>query len=106
MDTPTVNWFSATRELKNAKDLQKVAPHIMPEVEPLEGFGSIIPHNLLAQLHKPDGHDTIGRDAHLVDLLKNIKFPAVNNKVSGPLFSGTLYFVHVNFIIQDQNNAS
>jgi len=38
----------ATRAMKNVRYLQRLAPHIMPAVEPPEGFGSIIPLPILA----------------------------------------------------------
>lgn len=55
MSTQLQNWTCATRAIKNARYLQKVAPDIMPEIEPAEGFGSVISLQLLAQLHGPDG---------------------------------------------------
>jgi hypothetical protein len=99
------NRISATRALKNARYLQKVAPHIMPEVEPPEGFGSIIPLKTLAQLHRPDRRAASGLDARLTKQLKEIKFPTVGNMSGDPLFNGTLYFVRMQFTIQNQNNA-
>src|SRR5215831_9006378 len=46
--------ISVTRALKNARYLQKVAPHIMPTSEPPKGFGSVIPLKVLAQLHRKE----------------------------------------------------
>ena len=36
MSTQLQKWTCATRAIKNARYLQKVAPHIMPEIEPAE----------------------------------------------------------------------
>jgi hypothetical protein len=99
------NRISATRALKNVRHLQKVAPHIMPEVEPPEGFGSIIPLKTLAQLHKPERRAASGLDARLAKQLKAVEFPSVGNMSVDPLFNGTLYFVRVQFTIQSQNNS-
>ena len=46
-----------TRAIKNAKHIQRIASHIIPREEPLEGFSSIIPYEVLARIHataKPD----------------------------------------------------
>jgi hypothetical protein len=36
-----------TRILKNAKGIRKVAPHVIPASEPLEGFKSLVPLDIL-----------------------------------------------------------
>lgn len=97
--------MSGTRAIKNAKRLQKVAPHVMPPDEPAGGFGSVIPYSILAQLHRPERRLALMRNPRLAELLGNIEFPASGNTAVDPLFSGTLYFAHVLFTIQDQNNA-
>jgi len=77
----------------------------MPEIEPAEGFDSVIPLQLLEQLHGPDGTNAIGADPHLAELLKDVKFPILAAGATDPLFKGTLFFLHISFTIQDQNNA-
>jgi hypothetical protein len=94
-----------TRALKNLKYLQQVAPHIMPAVEPPEGFGSIIPFPILAELHRPDRNEKVEVNAELAALLKDVQFPSISVPVASPLFSGRLYFVQIQFVIQNQNNA-
>jgi hypothetical protein len=96
--------ISATRALKNARHLQKVAPHLMPAVEPPEGFGSIIPIKVLAQLHKSGGQKS-GLDPDLAKQLQDVVFPKVGNTSGDPLFQGKLYFVRIAFTVQNQGNA-
>ena len=97
--------ISATRALKNAHHLQSVAPQIMPKIEPPEGFGSVIPLKILAQLHRHAGHVIQGLDAHLATQLKNVVFPTMSNASGDPLFNGTLHFVRISFTVQSQGNA-
>ena len=42
----------ATRVLKNAKVIRKAAPHIIPPEEPLEGFRSLVPVDILKRFHR------------------------------------------------------
>ncbi len=97
------NRRSATRAIKNAKHLQNIAPHIMPKTEPAEGYGSIIPFDVLSQLHKSDKPK--GIDKQMAKLLEDIQFPNISNTAVDPLFKGKLYFVRIQFTIQNQNNA-
>jgi hypothetical protein len=84
----------ATRALKNAKFLQRVAPRIMPP-----------PVSVLAQLHRPERRSALLRDPQLARLLKTIDFPASGNTAVDPRFSGTLFFARIQLTIQNQNNA-
>ncbi len=95
--------ISVTRALKNARYLQKVAPHIMPASEPPKGFGSVIPLKVLAQLHRKELR--AGLAPHITEQLKDIEFPDVSNLSGDPLFNGTLYFAQIKFTVQDQGNA-
>jgi hypothetical protein len=56
-----------TRAIKNAKHLQKVAPELMPQVEPEDGFGSIIPISILAGIHDRQQYANIGVDQRLAE---------------------------------------
>jgi hypothetical protein len=38
----------ATRALKNARHIRAVAPQVFPAVEPLDGFGSVLPFDELS----------------------------------------------------------
>jgi hypothetical protein len=109
VDSPSVGVaparISVTRALKNARHLQKVAPHVMPASEPPEGFGSVIPLNVLAQLHRRERRPNGGLDPQLARQLHDIVFPDIGNQSHGPLFNGTLYFAQVAFTVQDQGNA-
>src|SRR5260370_36058245 len=48
---PFMDRVCVTRAIKNAKYLQKVAPEIIPQEEPADGFASLVPINLLGKLH-------------------------------------------------------
>jgi hypothetical protein len=98
-----VRRISATRAIKNAKYLQKVAPHIIPADEPPEGFFSIIPYDQLAQLHKKPRPPLVGVNRQIAELLNAVSFPETG-QFSAPLFNGTLYIVPIQFAIQSQNN--
>jgi hypothetical protein len=88
----------ATRAIKNAKHLQRVAPHLMPRDEPSAGFGSILPLSVLASIH------TGKTPADIAGAFAGIAFPAVNAAATA-LFRGTLFFVRILFTVQNQNNA-
>jgi hypothetical protein len=85
-----------TRALKNARYLQKVAPHIIPPEEPMEGFGSLVPLEVLTVLHRKQGTDIRGHN-NLTQLLKMEQLPVAGNQALDPLFNGTLHFVQITF---------
>ena len=101
-ERPASDRMCGTRAIKNARYLQKVAPEVMPTKEPAEGFGSVIPQKVLGRLHQAGAPEMRG-DTKLHEALKGVKFPAI--LASGSLFQGTLYFVSVQFTIQNQGNA-
>jgi hypothetical protein len=86
-----------TRGIKNAKHIQKIAPHIIPKEEAAEGFTSIIPSELLVRLHTMTDLQQVAKNKHLVKLLEETRLPLPMNLVSSPLFNGTLYFVQIQF---------
>lgn len=45
-------WLSATRARKNLKWLQQNAPHVFTAPEPKQGWMSVIPVSVLANLHR------------------------------------------------------
>ena len=98
--------ISATRAIKNAKFLARSAPQIRP-ILPLAGEAEgRIPLRLLDQIHTPEGRkEALAAEPDLAPLLANVSFPAISTTIVGPLFSGTLRFVRVEFTIEDQNNA-
>jgi hypothetical protein len=85
-----------TRAIKNARYLQKVAPHIIPPEEPLEGFASLVPLDVLTVLHKKHGATIPGRP-DLTEFLRTAQLPAIGNQALDPLFNGTLHFVQITF---------
>jgi hypothetical protein len=91
-----------TRAMKNAKYLQRIAPHIIQREEPLKGFGSIIPLSLLAKIHTID-HKSNELKSHrsITEFLEKNTLPAVRSSPSGSLFNGTVYFVQLKFNTSD-----
>lgn len=94
----------ATRLIKNAKAIQKVAPHIIPACEPREGFRSLVPLDVLKQFHSMT-------EAHLADfpelqIAKNeLRPPSVKPELFGdPPFKGTLHFVRMTFFMEAYNS--
>src|ERR1700674_2080928 len=85
-----------TRALKNARYIQAVAPHIIPAQEPVEGYASLIPLDLLTVLHNKQGLQIQGR-ADLTSMLSAAKLPLAGNQAVDPLFNGTLHLVQVIF---------
>ncbi|HKV90460.1 MAG TPA: hypothetical protein VJQ43_04585 [Thermoplasmata archaeon] len=73
----------ATRSLKVARHLQRTRPDIVPATEPLEGFGAIL-----------EGTDP-GLRFVLRDVFGPGGVPKGSARAAGPLFSGTLTFVHL-----------
>ncbi len=100
-----VKQISATRALKNAYHLKKVAPHIIPAEEPQEGYTSLVPIHVLAHLHRPERRGKLVVGGKLAKQLKSVKFPPTSSSVVDPLFNGTLFFVRILFTIRNQNNA-
>src|SRR2546430_13814462 len=84
-----------TRAIKNAKYLQKVAPQVIPQKEPADGFGSLIPGSLLGKLHLAGPEVTKIRE--LSQLLAKRMVPRGGTRATVPLFSGPILFVNVTF---------
>jgi len=83
-----------TRRNKNARYLQSVAPHIIPQQEPAEGFTSLVPSHLLSRLSTLNEADA-GEHAQLREFLRSTRVPQIGTLPVGPLFSGTLYLVQL-----------
>lgn len=86
-----------TRLIKNARHLQRTAPHLLPREEPAPGFGSRVPIPLLRRLHNPVPRAELDRVPGLAEALRQSPVPRRQAAVSEPLFSGTLVFVQVAF---------
>ncbi|MBV9600097.1 MAG: hypothetical protein JOZ87_25010 [Chloroflexi bacterium] len=95
----------ATRALKNAVYLQRVAPHIMPDPEPAEGFGSIIPWDVLALLHSQGDRDMRRLAPDVAGELRKVALPVIANHAVAPLFNGTIHFARLRFTVASQGNA-
>jgi len=93
-----------TRALKNARLIQSVAPHVIPAKEPLEGFASLVPLNMLQKFHLMSEAELTAHP----DLLKaqrSLRAADLERaRVSSPLFHGTLYFVRMIWF-QEANGA-
>jgi hypothetical protein len=89
----------ATRALKNAQVLQKAVPQLLPDVEPDDGFGSIIPLDILAWVHRRDRYAANGVDEPLLSELAKVNFPEISSTPIAPLFNGTIFFVRIRFTV-------
>ncbi len=87
----------ATRSMKNARHLQAIAPRILPRPEPLEGFASRVPRELLSRLHTPVPAAQLDRVPGLAAALARSPVPRVKAAAAAPLFQGTLVFASVEF---------
>jgi hypothetical protein len=96
----------ATRALKNALRLQGVAPHIIPSVEPPQGFASVVEHEILARLHSmaeaelepfPELLDVVRAERAAAAAGSPDALAANPTFAAGPLFSGTIHFVQIKF---------
>jgi hypothetical protein len=90
--------ISVTRALKNARFLQRVVPAIIPAEEPPEGFGSIVPLETLARLHRVrEPAALLTNPAHRA-ALKHVRFPQVTSALADPMFNGTVYLTRITFV--------
>jgi hypothetical protein len=104
--------FCATRAIKNAKFIRSVAPNIIPAKEPLKGFASLVPMEILRRFHSMTEADLKGRP-YLLDALKKLhaqtpkpRRPGISPRLFGDSpFQGTLHFAKITFF-QEANGAS
>ena len=87
----------AARAIKNARHLQRTAPHILPRDEPPGGFASRVPWELLMRLHGPLPRTELDRVPGLADALRRSPVPIRRATASEPLFNGTLVFAQISF---------
>jgi hypothetical protein len=87
-----------TRALKNARYLQKTAPHLFAKDGTAEGFGTGIPINILRRLHRLP-HDSPELRAHetLAAFMKENMLPVPGKNARDPLFRGTIHFAQITF---------
>jgi hypothetical protein len=104
--------FCGTRAIKNAKFIRSVAPHIIPAKEPLEGFASLVPIDILRRFHRMKEADLRARP-DLLDVLKKLHAqkpktptgPKPSPRLFGDSpFRGTLHFAKITFF-QEANGA-
>jgi len=87
--------YCSTRLLKNARFLQAPEVGFFPQVEPLDGFQSLVSAAILGRLERiPSGEIKI---EGLARALSKKKLPSAQARLASPLFSGTLRFVQTTF---------
>ena len=90
-----MEWLCSTRLLKNARFLQSLEVRYLPEHEPLDGFSSLIPSEILRILERiPPEKIAI---EWLAQALSKARPPKPIPKLAAPLFSGTLRFMRTTF---------
>ncbi len=87
-----------TRGIKNARHLQKNAPHLIPRQEPIQGFASIIPAEMLGRLHVRVRPEELASHRELAQWLGTNAMPRPGAKAQEPLLNGTLIFVKITFM--------
>jgi hypothetical protein len=89
----------ATRALKNARHIRAVAPQVFPAVEPLDGFASVLPFDVLNRFHHMTD-DELGRYPHLLDAAHKLRqgsAAASPLPIIFPLFKGTVHLAKITF---------
>src|SRR5436853_7856829 len=62
----------ATRALKNATHIRAVAPEVFPAVEPLDGFASVLPFDVLNRFHRMTD-DELRHHPHLLEAARKLR---------------------------------
>ena len=86
-----------TRALKNARQLQRLAPELFAPREPDEGFLSILPSAVLGRLHHRPVPAEVLYHPRVTPRIVRLPLAQVQNASKAPLFSGTLHFVAAKF---------
>jgi len=101
-----VNNISATRAMKNAREIRSVAPKVFPEKEPLAGYASVVPLDILQRFHHMTDAE-LKAYPNLLDAAQQIR--KKHNPVGGqpiqprglifsdPPFQGTVYLTKLTF---------
>jgi hypothetical protein len=95
--------YCSTRLLKNARFLQSLEVRYFPELEPIDGFSSLVPPEILGRLHQTSPEE-IGIEK-LAKAVRRKQLPTPKLKPAVPLFSGTLRFVRITFSSGGRNFA-
>jgi len=93
----------SSRLVKNARFLQRPEVAFIPSVEPLDGFGSLVPTSILGRLERLPLEQM--EDERLVQVISKKRPPSAQVKLASPLFSGTLRFVQATFTSRGTNLA-
>jgi hypothetical protein len=108
--------ISGTRALKNAKYVRSAAPHLFPENEPLDGYASVIPFELLSQFHRMTDEE-LRPYPHLLDAARKARqeFGTIGSGhprgrdvarlFGSEPFHGTLHFVKITFKVGSNSIA-
>jgi len=95
----------ATRALKNAKHIRAVAPQVFPAVEPLDGFASVLPFDVLNRFHHMTD-DELRRYPHLLEAARKLRQGSTSGSalpatsllpIIFPLFKGTVHLAKITF---------
>ena len=86
-----------TRALKNAEYLRRHIPEARRKDDDV-GFGTGIPTEVLARLHRlPHDDPDLREHEHVAAFLRSHRLPRPTKDASGPLFQGTVHFAQVTF---------
>jgi hypothetical protein len=86
-----------TRALKNAEYLRRHVPEASRK-DDAEGFGTGIPTEVLARLHRlPHDHPDLRAHEHVAAFLRSHELPRPTRNVRDALFQGTIHFAQVTF---------
>ena len=96
----------ATRAIKNASIINEHAAAIVPVGTAIPDVCASLPLPVLASLHQAANPAGLVADQHLKEILSGITFPIIEDKVTGPLFSGLLHFVQIKFKVANQGNTT
>jgi hypothetical protein len=103
--TASQNTMCATRAMKNAKHIRAVAPQVFPAVEPLDGFASVLPFDVLNRFHRMTD-DELRHHPHLLEAATKLRqgsppgsaLPATSLlPIIFPLFKGTVHLAKITF---------
>ncbi len=85
----------STRLLKNARFLQRLEVGYFPKFEPIDGFASLVPAEILGRLERIPAEKI--EIKLLAEIVSTHRPPRAAAKLASPLFSGTLRFVQATF---------
>ena len=89
---------SYTRALKNARYLQKMAPHLFAKDPKAEGFGTGLTLELLRGLHRiPHTSPVLRGRQPVADFLRDHPLPKPGRAARDALFNGTIHFAQLTF---------